>query len=167
MAGFTLQTAQQLSGITFFLYYSTKIFNSIGVDGQTANLVFAFGMLFGGVLCMFTLNKLGRKVNIVGGCFCQALSFYALYAMKVTNCFTMLYPVCIFYIVAYSIGLGGTSYAFGAEILPPTGVGLTITVQWLWSAVIGEFTPFFADVWPGVQSLMLVFAVICTIGVFA
>lgn len=166
LAGALLQIMQQLSGITFFYFYATKIFDSIGVNGTTANLVMTVSCFVGGILCMYTINKFGRKKNIMIGCFCQAVSFWGLFIMNVTGNWTMLYPTCCLYMVAYSIGLGGSSYAWCSEILPPIGVGFTILVQNSLVAVIGKFTPDWASGWPGVQGLMLIFALCCTFGLF-
>lgn len=70
------------------------------------------------------------------------------------------------YIICFSIGMGGTSYPFTAEVLPPIGMGISMFTQWIFTGLIGYFTPSLAEIWIGVLPLMIIFASICTIGFF-
>ena len=67
--------------------------------------------------------------------------------------------------VSFAVGMGGCSYPWAAETLPPVGVGLSLTVQWLWCAVIGKYTPVWADDWPGLLPTMIAFTTVCTVSV--
>ena len=63
------------------------------------------------------------------------------------------------------MGLGGTLTAYVGEILPPLGVGLAFSVQWLMTAIVGQFMPrLITDLGPGI--LIIFFAIVCFIIVF-
>lgn len=70
------QTIQQFSGINFFIFYAVIIFNSIGCNGNIANLVLSIANTCGGILGAVVLNYTGRKTNFVLGILLQAISFW-------------------------------------------------------------------------------------------
>ena len=62
--------------------------------------------------------------------------------------------------LAFAIGLGGTETAYIGEILPPLGVGIALAVQWIVTALIGQFLPNLLSYF-GPSSLILFFGVFC------
>lgn len=125
IAGCVFQTIQQFSGINFFIFYAVIIFNSIGTNGDIANLILSISNTCGGILGAFMVNLVGRKTNFVVGIILQAISFWMFSMMKYYEWYTLLYFPCILYMVSFAVGLGGCSYPWTAETLPPIGVGLT------------------------------------------
>ena len=69
---------QQLSGINFLIFFSTKIFNKLSGNGSTVTLVIAVSNILGGVIGSYTVGSFGRKVNMTMGSIVSAISFGAL-----------------------------------------------------------------------------------------
>ena len=61
------QFFQQFSGINYFIFYSTKIFNQIGQNGALATLVLNVANWLSAFIGIVTINKFGRKTNFVLG----------------------------------------------------------------------------------------------------
>jgi MFS family permease len=157
------QTIQQFSGINFLVFYAVIIFNQIGCDGNMANLVLSISNTAGAILGALVCNYTGRKTNFVIGLLIQAISFWMFSMMVYYDWYTLLYLPCVLYMVSFACGMGGCSYPWAAETLPPIGVGLSLTFQWLWAAVIGKYTPVWADDWPGLLPTMIAFTTVCTV----
>lgn len=60
----------QLSGISFLIFFSTKIFDDISGNGAFMTLVISISNIFGGVIGSYTIGKLGRKPNLIYGPLC-------------------------------------------------------------------------------------------------
>ena len=65
-----------------------------------------------------------------------------------------------------SIVVGGTTYPYCAEILPPIGVTSCFVAQYFCCALIGSLTPTLTNVWPGIVKLSIFFTCVCTAGIF-
>jgi MFS family permease len=78
-----LNVMQQMSGINFLIFFSTKIFDEISGNGSFMTLVIAISNIAGGVVGSFTVGKLGRKFNLVYGPLVQGVSFGILSLGKV------------------------------------------------------------------------------------
>ena len=74
LAGTLFQFFQQFSGINFFIFYSTKIFEDIGQNGKIVNFVLAFSNLASSFLAMWTVDRFGRKSNFIIGIFVQGIA---------------------------------------------------------------------------------------------
>jgi MFS family permease len=116
---------------------------------------------------MWFLKKFGRKTNLVFGIFVQGLMFWGMGMMYYYSWWGLLYPAAIIFILSFSLGMGGTSYAYIVEILPPIGVGLAMTCQWVFTAMIGYFIPTLAkENVLGVLPLFIIFGCLCIFGFF-
>ena len=62
-----LNIMQQLGGINFLIFFSTKIFDELSGNGSTVTLVIALSNISGGILGSFTIGKFGRKFNLMYG----------------------------------------------------------------------------------------------------
>jgi len=67
LTGIAISIFQQLSGVNFFILYSTNIFNQISGNGDIVNLVIGFSNFCSSFIGMFTLSYFGRKTNLVYG----------------------------------------------------------------------------------------------------
>ena len=166
LAGLIFQFFKQFSGINFFILYATKVFDPIGQSGKLANLVIAIANCAGAVIIVFIIDRFDRKTIFLSGIMLQGVAFLGFCLMNYFDWYLMLYPACTLYMIAFATGMGGTMPAWLVETLPPTGVGFCWMVQWILSAVVGQFSPIMADVWPGVLGTMILFTSQCFIGFF-
>lgn len=162
LVAFTLQ----FSGINFFTFYSTKLFDSIEDGyGKTMTLVIGINNFFGSMLAIYFIGKLGRKFNLVMGLIFQGVGMYLLVFGNHFRSFWALALGCCIYTLAFAIGFGGTETAYLGEILPPSGVGTTLAFQWTITAFIGQFMAELIDA-VGSAALLIFFAATCTTLVF-
>ncbi|KAL6285697.1 hypothetical protein ACE6H2_010087 [Prunus campanulata] len=64
--GSTIFALQQLSGINAVFYFSSTVFKSFGVPSDLANICVGIANLSGSVVAMILMDKLGRKVLLLG-----------------------------------------------------------------------------------------------------
>ncbi|GFZ08064.1 major facilitator superfamily protein [Actinidia rufa] len=72
--GSTLFALQQLSGINAVFYFSSTVFKSVGVPSDLANICVGIVNLSGSVIAMILMDKLGRKVLLLGSFLGMAVS---------------------------------------------------------------------------------------------
>ena len=131
----------QLSGINFLIFYSTSIFDKISGNGAFMSLVIAVSNICGAVVGLFTIEKFGRRFNLMYGSLVMAICFGILVTgiTLSSKIMTTLSVVC--YMICFAVSLGGTMPIFVAEIIPAVGVGISASVQWLTAALIGKLVP--------------------------
>ena len=159
-SGMYLAFAQQMCGINFLIFYSTSIFDEISGSGKTITLVVGLSNMAGAFIAMYLIEKFGRKFDIALGSFMQAVSLFTLlYGIRYRIDWLMAISTSA-YIIGFAVGYGGTYMAYLCEILPPVGVGIAMSLQWILTAAIGQFTPRLATIF-GAERVLLGFAVIC------
>ena len=166
VSGCFVAFAQQMSGINFLILYSTALFDQIGGYGKTMTLVIGLTNVIGSIIVIMLIQRLGRKFNLVFGSFFQGVAFLLLFlGYKLDKLWILVVSVCL-YMLAFAIGLGGTETAYIGEILPPLGVGIALAVQWIVTALIGQFLPNLLSYF-GPSSLILFFGAFCFFLFFA
>ncbi len=70
--------------------------------------------------------------------------------------------MCMF---LYSLSLGPTTWVYTSEILPPKGVGIAVTVNWLMIYAIAKVCPFLFESPLGTGGVFCIFGAF-TFGVF-
>lgn len=142
LSGSFMSFAQQISGINFFVFYSTVIFDSISGNGKIVTLVVGLVNVGGTFISVFTTFKLGRKPNLLIGCVGEAVGWILfLIGLSYLNV-GFIYAAVVIYMLFYSIGLGGSQALYISEVLPPAGVGLALGVQWAFIGITGLTFPF-------------------------
>ena len=143
----TVAFSMQISGIYFFTFYSTKLFEEIQVGyGKTMTLVIGINNFIGSLLAIGLIGKLGRKFNLVYGLFFQAIGMFVLLAGYQYKNFWLLVVSCCMSMLAFAVGFGGTETAYLGEVLPPSGVGLILGFQWLVTSIMGLFLSHLIDI---------------------
>ena len=143
--GCFISIAQQLSGINFFSFYSTVLFNSISGNGKLITLVFGVVNLGGNFFSVITTCTLGRKPNLIVGSFGEAVGWVLfIIGFKLMNVPLLIVSVVVFTLF-YSIGLGGSQALYISEVLPPIGVGFALAVQWAFIGITGLTFPFLIE----------------------
>ncbi|KAM7480469.1 hypothetical protein LguiA_028682 [Lonicera macranthoides] len=74
--GSALFALQQLSGINAVFYFSSTVFKSAGVPSDLANMCVGIVNLSGSVIAMILMDRLGRKVLLVGSFLGMASDFH-------------------------------------------------------------------------------------------
>ena len=152
---------QQVSGINFLIFYSTTLFNELQDGlGKTMTLVVGICNFTGSIIVIYLISRLGRKFNLVMGPLFQSIAFFILYIGYIQKTIWILIVSVCLYIISFAIGLGGTETAYIGEILPPAGVGLALAVQWIMTALIGQFLPALISIF-GSSTLIIFFAFAC------
>ena len=162
ISGCFLAFAQQICGINFFIFYSTAIFDQVSGNGKQMTLVIGISNFLGGFVAMALIGSKGRKFNFVWGCLVQSICLYLLVLGSVLNFFPLLALAACGYMIAFATGLGGSYSAYLCEILPPVGIGIAMTIQWILTAVIGQFIPNLSTL-IGDKTLLLAFASLCLV----
>jgi Sugar (and other) transporter len=166
VSGLLVAFTMQASGINFFLFYSTKLFDNIEAGyGKTMTLVIGVNNFLGSILAILLIGRLGRKFNLVVGLLLQAVGMYLLLIGYQAHSLWMLAVACCLYMLAFAVGFGGTETAYLGEILPPAGVGFALAFQWAITGIVGLFLAELIDT-VGPTALIAFFAVACTLLVF-
>lgn len=110
-----IRGAQQFGGISSFAVYSQYIFEqaNIGIDPNTAAIVYNLMILVTNFIFTFTLDKLGRRLAMIISCFgctivLAMLTIYFWLATVLDLSDINWFPVfgMLLYVVFYAIGLG-------------------------------------------------------------
>ena len=166
LSGLTVALSMQMSGINFFMFYSTKLFEVIH-EGYGKPMTLAIGItnFIGSIIAIYMISQLGRKFNLVVGLMFQAVGMYFILIGYIIGSFWCLTVGCCVYMIAFATGFGGTETAYLGEILPPAGVGMTLGFQWIITSCVGQFLAELIDSL-GPISLLVFFSVSCTVLVF-
>uniref|UniRef100_A0A060T463 ARAD1C39094p n=1 Tax=Blastobotrys adeninivorans TaxID=409370 RepID=A0A060T463_BLAAD len=160
LLGFIIMCCQQFSGTNAIGYYAPQIFEAVGVSSTSTGL-FATGlygvvkMVMTMLLCLIAIERLGRKVCLVGGGFLMGGFMVTIGALLKTHppdstelssaSYGMV--VCIYlYVTAYCFSWGPVPWIYASEIYPNRlreyCVALCSASQWLFNFVVTEFSPY-------------------------
>ena len=151
----SLNFFQQMTGINFMLFFATQLFDEISGNGAFMAILFAVGIFGGSLTSVFAVNG-GRKPGMLYPTIIALLS-------QITLTFAISYEIALMASIAMFVFV--FSFAFGfatifsvwvVEILPPTGAGLAISVQWVTSAILGLLGAPMLDL-VGIEVIMIVF----------
>lgn len=163
-SGVFLCFAQQMSGINYLIFYSNELFKKSGKE-KTMTFVIGLANFVGSAVALYAIRRFGRKFNIVFGSLGQALGMLLLFLGFKFDSFPILACSCVVFVWSFAIGLGGSQMAYISEILPPIGVSISCSVQWIMTAIIAQvMLP--ADRVFGSTVMILFFTVMCTLFFF-
>merc|ERR1719481_547156 len=157
-----MMLAQQLSGINAAMFFSTKIFQSAGLD-EAASQSATLGMGTVNVAMTFVslalIERLGRKTLMLAGLTEQLLSTVLLLAslLTFTTVPAMSYvavAAVIFFVVGFATGPGSIPWFFVTELFTMSGrstaTSMAVTMNWAANFLVGlSFQPIqmLAGVW--------------------
>ncbi|KAM3297872.1 hypothetical protein ACQJBY_039698 [Aegilops geniculata] len=120
--GTTLFALQQLSGINSVFYFSSTVFRSVGVPSSLANICMGIANLLGSIIAMLLMDKLGRKMLLVGSFFFMAFSMglQAIGANRHLGSASVYLSVggILLFVLAFSLGAGPVPGLLLPEIFP-------------------------------------------------
>lgn len=141
LIGIGLHLSQQFSGINLIIFYSTSIFNSIGMQNPAISTAII------GVACTvttfivgFIIEKLGRRPLLIFGEIIQMISLVTLALSFIFNYSSPFYMglgsvvSMIIYIVAFSFSLGPVTWVMSGELFPndarATLLSIVVVINW-------------------------------------
>ncbi|KAK7838317.1 putative plastidic glucose transporter 3 [Quercus suber] len=171
--GSTLFALQQLSGINAIFYFSTTVFKSFGVPSDLANICVGFSNLFGSVVATMLMDKLGRKVLLLGS-FSGMVVSMALQIMatssfaSVSGALYLSVGGMLLFVFTFSLGAGPVPGLLLSEILPgrirAKAMAVCMAVHWVINFFVGLlFLPLLEQIGAGV--LYSIFAAFCVLAV--
>jgi len=148
----------QLSGINAFLYYAPRIFESAGLEANTALLssigIGVVNLLFT-LLGVFLIDKVGRKKLMFVGSIGYIISLSLVAAAFFLNWGGLWVPIFLFlFIAAHAIGQGAVIWVFISEIFPnhlrASGQAFGSSTHWVLAAIVPSLVPvLFTSIGPG------------------
>ncbi|KAF5739158.1 Major facilitator superfamily protein isoform 1 [Tripterygium wilfordii] len=146
--GSTLFALQQLSGINAVFYFSSSVFKSAGVPSDSANICVGVANLFGSIVAMLLMDKLGRKLLLLGSFsgMAVAMSLQAMAATSFTSRSGALYLSVggmLLCVLTFSLGAGPVPGLLLSEIFPnrirAKAMALCMAVHWVVNFFVGLF----------------------------
>ncbi|KAA8523130.1 hypothetical protein F0562_009553 [Nyssa sinensis] len=144
--GSTLFALQQLSGINAVFYFSSTVFRRAGVSSNLANVFVGVANLLGSIVALILMDKLGRKVLLLGSFFGMAVSI----ALQITaaSLFTSnsgaLYLSVggmLLFVFTFAIGAGPVPGLLLPEIFPSRirakAMAFCMSVHWVFNFFVG------------------------------
>ncbi len=148
----------QLSGINAFLYYAPRIFESAGLEANTALLssigIGVVNLLFT-LLGVFLIDRVGRKKLMFAGSIGYIISLSLVAAAFFLNWGGLWVPIFLFlFIAAHAIGQGAVIWVLISEIFPnhlrASGQAFGSSTHWVLAAIVPSLVPLlFTTIGPG------------------
>ena len=136
-SGMFLCFSQQVSGINYLIFYSTELFKASNKE-KIMTVVIGLSNFMGSFIALYAISRYGRKFNVVWGVLGQALGMLLLFVGFKIDYFPLLAVSVVIYVCTFAVGLGGSQMAYISEILPPLGVSISCSVQWILTAIIAQ-----------------------------
>ncbi|XP_074285335.1 putative plastidic glucose transporter 3 [Silene latifolia] len=137
--GSTLFALQQLSGINAVFYFSSTVFKSAGVPSDVANMCIAVVNLSGSCVATLLMDKLGRKVLLLGSFLgmASALGLEIIAASSFVSPGTSVYLSVggvLLVVLFFALGAGPVPSVLLSEMFPnrirAKGMALCMAVHW-------------------------------------
>nr|KYP54185.1 putative plastidic glucose transporter 3 [Cajanus cajan] len=171
--GSTLFALQQLSGINAVFYFSSTVFESFGVPSDIANTCVGICNLLGSIIAMILMDKLGRKVLLLGSFLGMGLSMglQVIAASSFASGFGAMYLSVggmLLFVLSFALGAGPVPCLIISEILPGNirakAMAICLAVHWVINFFVGLFFLRMLEI-IGAQLLYSSFGIFCLIAV--
>lgn len=150
LIGVLVMTFQQLSGINYFFYYGTTIFERAHLDPYLTPIVLS-GVNFGATfVSIYLVEALGRKSCLLlgsVGMFCCMMIYASVgsFALEsVSSAGIMTATTCV-YIFFFATTLGPVTFVLVSELFPmktrATSMAICSSFNWLFNFAISLLTP--------------------------
>ncbi|CAN0858656.1 Probable plastidic glucose transporter 3 [Linum grandiflorum] len=144
--GSTLFALQQLSGINAVFYFSSTVFKSAGVPSDFANTCVGLCNLFGSIVAMVLMDRLGRKVLLIGSFSGMAVSM-GIQAIGATSLVSSSQSVylsvggMLLVVLTFALGAAPVPGLLLSEILPSRirakAMAVCMAVHWVVNFFVG------------------------------
>ncbi|CAH8258851.1 unnamed protein product [Arabidopsis lyrata] len=144
--GSTLFALQQLSGINAVFYFSSTVFKKAGVPSASANICVGVCNLLGSTVAVVLMDKLGRKVLLIGSFAGMAVSLglQAIAYTSLSSPFGTLFLSVggmLLFVLSFATGAGPVPSLLLSEICPgrlrATALAVCLAVHWVINFFVG------------------------------
>ncbi|XP_050380977.1 probable plastidic glucose transporter 3 [Argentina anserina] len=171
--GSAIFALQQLSGINAVFYFSSTVFKTFGIPSDIANVCVGFANLSGSVVAMILMDKLGRKVLLLGSFtgMVVSLGLQVSGASSFTSgsgALSLSVGGMLLFVLMFSLGAGPVPSLLLSEILPSRirakAMAVCMAVHWVVNFFVGLFfLPLLEKIGP--QLLYTIFGTFCALAV--
>ncbi|QCE02040.1 probable plastidic glucose transporter 3 [Vigna unguiculata] len=171
--GCSLFALQQLSGINAVFYFSSTVFESFGVPSDIANTCVGVCNLVGSVIAMILMDKLGRKLLLLGSFLGMALTMglQAIAASPFASGFGAMYLSVggmLLFVMSFALGAGPVPCLVMSEMLPGNirakAMAICLAMHWAINFFVGLFFLRLLEL-IGAQLLYTIFGSCCLVAV--
>lgn len=160
--GLLVRIGQQLSGVNFFVFFSTEIFEKVAGIGKPASLFLGIGNMAGAILGALFINRFKRIPNIQKGLLFQGASIFGMIVAVKLGITAALPLLTFFFMMSFACGIGGVANLYINKTTPPVIIGIGLAAGWLASSLVGKISPI-AVVYFGSNYVMTFFGSFCLI----
>jgi len=143
--------------------------DNVGIEGEkaarTGTIIFGTVNMATALCSTFLLKLYGRKTLMLLGQFAMgaALGLFALFVLIKLSTFTQIVMVLVF-TAFFEFSIGPILWLYLAEILPPTGLGIAVFLNWAVVILISLLTPLMIS-WSKVFTFLM-YCGFCIVGGF-
>lgn len=169
--GSALFALQQLSGINAVFYFSSTVFKSVGVPSDSANTCVGIANLLGSISAMILVDRLGRKVLLIGSFsgMASAMFLQAAAASSFASSLAVYLSVggMLLFVLTFALGAGPIPGLLISEIFPgrirAKAMAFCMAVHWVINFFVGLlFLRLLEQIGPLI--LNSIFAIFCLLG---
>ncbi|GHT45949.1 D-xylose transporter XylE [Bacteroidia bacterium] len=144
--GILLSVFQQAIGINAVLYFSPRIFDSVGVDGMMGTVIMGIINIVFTVVAILTVDKFGRKPLLIIGSIGMAVGAFAVAIFDHSHVSGLLPVIAIIvYAAFFMMSWGPVCWVLISEIFPNTirgqAVAIAVAFQWVFNFIVSSTFP--------------------------
>ena len=141
MSAILVNFGQEVTGVSFLIYYSTILFDSINGTGRSTTIIFGISNIIGGLVGAGIVERYSEISILVYGCYIQGVCLIFMIVFVVLEMYWPLYLLVIIYMISYASGMGATLNLYVNQICPPMAVSLGAATSWIGCALVGKICP--------------------------
>ena len=161
--GVLIQSLQQLTGANYFFFYGTTIFKSVGLnDGFQTSVIIGVVNFVSTFPAFYIVDRFGRRACLLWGAAGMLVCMIVFASVGVTKLWpdgmdmpsskaagnVMIVFTCL-YIFCFATTWAPVAFVIVSESFPlrikAKGMSLAISANWIWSFLLGFFTPFITN----------------------
>lgn len=138
--GSLLNVMNQMTGVNFLIFYSTRVFQEMGLPSPSfLTMLLGFTNFSGGFFLIRYQASIGKRYLLTVGILGQAFA-YLVFLLGVIFKISILVLVGPFvFMFCFSISLGGIIYSYTADVVPPFAVSICALFQWVLACGVTKF----------------------------
>jgi sugar porter (SP) family MFS transporter len=159
---------QQFSGINAVFYYSSRMFREAGVkDERVGSVIVTFINMFTTTIAIFIINRVRKRVLLLGGIFTMFASAIGMTICFVFNSDLLSIILTSTYVSGFSFSLGPLTWVLIAELFPEhvrgNAMAIGSFVHWICNMSVGISYPYIATSFGDFGFVPFVFCLGCAL----